>query len=173
MTHFVPLQPPSMPHFAPPTAPRAPTSPYGSCYVFLQSCNQNVRRNMWTRDYWGEENQRAGSDRAACEQIRRSSFASWCGISVNAVATHFNPPQFVPTGTVTPSSPERSCYFIVINCIQAGVQSNVWTRDHWGEINLNSGSDRFVCLQSRRNDIAAWCSTSIQAVTMQFIPPLR
>mmetsp|Transcript_5402 Transcript_5402/g.9051 ORF Transcript_5402/g.9051 Transcript_5402/m.9051 type:complete len:351 (+) Transcript_5402:88-1140(+) len=156
-----------------PTASPAPSGPPGSCYVFLQGCNQIVQNNKWVRDFWGEENRQSGVDRLTCEKTRRRSFQTWCRMDIlgGAVTMHFNAPNLAPT------SPAGSCYFYLTHCpLQAAITSNTWIRDHWGEANRQSGSDRIVCEKTRRTGFATWCGTPFAAVTMHFnvlnsIPP--
>jgi hypothetical protein len=66
-----------------PPEPEQPREP--GCYAwFPTGCKLNPmsgNSSRWIRDGWGEKNARAGVDKEACMDTRRSAIEEWCGIS--------------------------------------------------------------------------------------------
>jgi hypothetical protein len=60
---------------------KLPGSPLSSgCYVYAHSCpGQSVNKfPSWIRDYWGEDNAHAGTDKDKCLVTRLADFNTWC-----------------------------------------------------------------------------------------------
>jgi len=173
------LSPPP-PSPSPPSSLQAPTSPAGSCYFKTSSCSQeSVRPNTWTRDSWGELNQRSGENRKVCEQERLSGYASWCGVPTSTITMHFNPAS---KPTSPPTSPPGSCWFMITteckisqavtdSIIMYEYNPNTWKRDNYVAEKKGAGKWTDTCVNTRRRDYAQFCQVDVSEVTMKFNPP--
>eukprot|EP00316_Scyphosphaera_apsteinii_P024085 CAMPEP_0119346530 /NCGR_PEP_ID=MMETSP1333-20130426/108049_1 /TAXON_ID=418940 /ORGANISM="Scyphosphaera apsteinii, Strain RCC1455" /LENGTH=323 /DNA_ID=CAMNT_0007359031 /DNA_START=158 /DNA_END=1126 /DNA_ORIENTATION=- len=104
--------PPAPPELLPPQpSPSSPslarpTSPPGSCFVYIQTCQQPVGRQyelgMWLRDTYPDP-PNLHSDRTACVETRESAWDAYCG-SGNVIM-HFVP--LLPPSPPPPSLPPQ------------------------------------------------------------------